>query len=113
MITEHALKRSTARGRPAFLLTVKGIADEPSDSAPDLRRSLWADEGRPHPAGRFGSDHRNRERFHALWRRDYVWRRQGDPLRHGAKQHGPARISNGRAEPGDYHRGAFERLWDR
>jgi len=22
------------------------------------------------------SDHRNRERFHALWRRDYVWRRQ-------------------------------------
>src|SRR6266481_3875428 len=30
-ITGHALERSTARGRPAFLLTVKGIGNEPSD----------------------------------------------------------------------------------
>ena len=67
----------------------KGNANEPLDSAPHLRRSLWTDHGRPRAAGRYRTDRRSREGLHRLRRRDHVRRRQSHSRRHGPELHAP------------------------
>ena len=60
--------------------------DEPADSSLRLCQPLRPDHRRPRAPGRYRPDHRGRARLHRLRRRDHLWRRQGDPRRHGAEQ---------------------------
>ena len=85
--------------------------NEPLHSPAHLRGSLRSHHRRSRPAGRYRTDHRSREGFRRLWRRDHVRRRQGHSRRHGAERARHPRRR--RARSGDHQRADHRSLGHR